>query len=58
MELFLMKLLNAYFLIGGEKFRTEYSHLNEIRSLISETVKVMALTATATKITRNFIIKA
>ena len=42
----------------GKKFRTEYSHLNEIRSIIPETVRVMALTATATNATRSFIIKS
>ena len=38
-----------------EKFRTEFSHLDEVRSIIPETVRVMALTATATKSTRKFI---
>ena len=42
----------------GEKFRTEFSHLDEVRSIIPENVKVMALTATATKSTRKCIIKS
>ena len=42
----------------GEKFRTEYSHLHVIHSIIPETVRVMALTATATNTTRSFIIKS
>lgn len=42
----------------GEKFRTEFSHLNEVRSIIPTTVKIMALTATATKSTRSFIIRS
>ncbi len=41
---------------GGEKFRTEFSHLNEVQNIIPETVRVMALTATATTSTRKFII--
>ena len=40
----------------GEQFRREFSHLGEIRSIIPECVRVMALTATATKTTRKFII--
>ncbi len=46
------------FSIRGEKFRTEFSHLNEVRSIIPETVRVMALTATATTSTRKFIINS
>ena len=42
----------------GEKFRTEFSHLDEVRSIIPETVRVMALTATATKSTRKFVINS
>ena len=33
----------------GNDFRIEYAHLGEIRSLISQNVNLMALTATATK---------
>ncbi len=39
----------------GEKFRTEFLHLGEVRSIVSESVRVMALTATAS---RQFIIKS
>ena len=42
----------------GEKFRTEFSHLHEVRSIIPETVRVMALTATATKSSRKFVINS
>ena len=35
-------------LIWGYDFRTEFSHLGEVQSLIPDHVKVMALTATAT----------
>ncbi len=38
--------------------RTEFSHLDEIRSIIPDTVRVMALTATATKSTRKCIINS
>ncbi len=43
-------------LFRGTAFRKEFSHLNEIRSVIPDTVHVMALTATATLSTRRFII--
>ena len=41
----------------GESFRTEFSHLGEIRSIVPEGVRLMALTATATISTRKYIIK-
>ena len=41
----------------GESFRTEFSHLGEIRSIVPEGVRLMALTATATLSTRKYIIK-
>lgn len=41
----------------GTSFRREFSHLGEIRSIIPEGVHVMALTATATKATRQFVIR-
>ncbi len=41
----------------GESFRTEFSHLGEIRSIVPEEINVMALTATATLSTRKFIIR-
>ncbi len=46
----------TFTLCRGEQFRREFSHLGEIRSIIPECVRVMALTATATKTTRKFII--
>lgn len=39
----------------GETFRREFSQLGELRSLVSENVHVMALTATATRQTRKSI---
>ena len=39
----------------GETFRREFSQLGELRSLVSEGVNVMALTATATRQTRKSI---
>ena len=41
----------------GESFRKEFSQLGELRSLISEHVHVMAITATATRSTRKVIFK-
>ncbi len=42
----------------GDKFRREFSHLGEVRSIVPTSVRVMALTATATKTTRKFIINS
>ena len=42
-------------LCRGENFRKEFANLGEVRSLIPETVRIMALTATATKISRREI---
>ena len=42
----------------GDSFRTEFSHLGELRSIIPEAVKVIALTATATKASRREIIRS
>ena len=42
----------------GDSFRTEFSHLGELRSIIPEAVKVMALTATSTKASRREIIRS
>ena len=39
----------------GESFRTEFAKLGEVRSLIHESVRIMALTATATKSSRRKI---
>ena len=50
--------MHVWLIFRGEKFRTEFSHLDEVRSIIPETVRVMALTATATKTTRRFFIKS
>ena len=41
----------------GDKFRCEFARLGEVRSLIPQTVKIMALTATATLCTRKEIYK-
>ena len=41
----------------GETFRKEFSHLGDVRSLIPDTVRVMALTATATRSTRQAVVK-
>ena len=46
-----------YYVYRGHSFRKEFSHLGEIRSVVSETVHLMALTATATLSTPRFIIK-
>ena len=44
-------------LCRGDTFRPEFSHLGEVRSIVPESVHVMALTATATNTTRAAIIK-
>lgn len=44
------------YLIRGGSFRKEYNHVGEVRSLIPAHVNVMALTATATRTTRERII--
>ena len=46
------------FIIRGEKFRTEFSHLGEMCTIIPETVRVMALTAKATITAQKFIIRS
>ncbi len=43
--------------LRGETFRREFANLGEVRSLISESVRIMALTATATVSTRKAICK-
>lgn len=50
--------LCSYYYTRGECFRKDYSHLNEIRSIIPENVRVMALTATATNTTRRCIVRS
>ena len=44
-------------LFRGESFRPEFARLGEVRSLIPESVRIMALTATVTLSTRAKIIK-
>ena len=39
----------------GDDFRVEFSHLGEVRSLIPQKIKIMALTATATITLRSEI---
>lgn len=39
----------------GDKFRTAFAHIGELRSLIPQEVKVMALTATATTMTFHVV---
>ena len=46
------------FIIRGEKFRMEFSHLGEMRSITPETLNVMALTATVTITAQNFFIRS
>ena len=47
----------SLFLYRGESFRKEFSNLGELRSLIPQTVHIMALTATATMRSRQSICK-
>ena len=49
--------IKPIFSCRGESFREEFGHLGDVRSLIPESVRIMALTATATKTTRQAIIK-
>lgn len=46
------------FYLRGQKFRQEFSKISEIRALIPPGTNVIALTATATHVTRNIIIKS
>ena len=50
-------LLQFLYIFRGDGFRCKFSHLGEIRSILPENVRVMALTATATKTTRGSIVK-
>ena len=43
--------------ISGETFREDFRRLGELRSIFPSTIKVMAVTATATSSTRKDIIK-
>ena len=40
----------------GQTFRKEFTHLSELRSILSDRVHLMVLTATATTTTRKYII--
>ena len=46
-----------YLYFRGESFRKEFTHLSELRSILSESVHLMALTATTTTATRKFVIE-
>ena len=46
---------NTVFLCRGDTFRREFAHLREVNSLIPEGVHTMALTATATRYSRQKI---
>ncbi len=41
--------------IRGDTFRKDFSHLSEVRSIVPDTVHLMALTATATLSTQKYI---
>ena len=47
--------LNFLFYYRGDDFRKEYARLGDVRSILSATVNVMALTATATRKLREVI---
>ena len=49
-------LINLYTFYRGTSFRKEFAHLNEVRSIIPQNIRLMALTATATIATRKFVI--
>ena len=45
---------NAFYISGGKRlYRKEFLRIGEARSLVSDTVQMMALTATATRTTRQ-----
>ena len=46
-----------FFYVRGDSFRKEFSCLEEIRSIVPESVHLKTLNATATLSTRKFIIK-
>lgn len=48
---------NNYILCRGTSFRRDFATLSEVRSIVPRSVRLMALTATATLPTRRFIIK-
>ena len=43
--------------LRGESFRKEFSELGDVRCLIPESVRIVALTATATRSTRQAVVK-
>ena len=52
---------SVYFLcfpFRGDSFRREVTHLGETRSVVPESINLMALTATATLCTRRFITRS
>lgn len=50
--------MQPFHIFRGSEFRKEFSRIGEVRSLIPPTVKMMALTATATTVTRRKIISS
>ena len=48
-------ILSHFSFRGGGNFREEFSNIGEARSIIPRYINVMALTATATKATREFV---
>ncbi len=48
---------NGFYLLTGERSLEEFSMLGEVRSLIPGRVNIMALTATATKLTRQKVVR-
>ena len=48
---------NYYYLNRGEDYRPEFSKIGEIRSILPKHVNVMALTATATVLLREHVVK-
>ena len=50
-------ILDWNFFYRGDEFRVEFARLGEVRSLIPKYVNILALTATATKSTREVVIK-
>lgn len=52
-----MLLHNLFFFIRGKEFRKEFNKLGELRSFFPSNLRFMALTATASKSTRNAVIR-
>ena len=51
----LINIYNALITCRGESFRTAFSRLSEVRNIVPSSVKLMALTATATTSTRKSV---